>query len=140
MSPIESREAVLFANEAFYRAFADRDLSAMNRAWLKEGSVACIHPGWPALHERAQIMETWAQIFDNADNDPPAEIRGVRCMVMGDSAIVLCYEVFGDGALVATNVFQRVGAIWALAHHHASPTANVPKPNREEEAAERVLN
>ena len=40
------RDAVLFTNEAFYRAFADRDLAAMDGLWSRHGSVTCIHPGW----------------------------------------------------------------------------------------------
>ena len=39
-------EAVLFANEAFYRAFADRDVEAMDEVWAQGVPVACIHPGW----------------------------------------------------------------------------------------------
>ena len=35
MSPLADREAVLFANEAFYRAFADRDIDAMDALWAR---------------------------------------------------------------------------------------------------------
>lgn len=136
-----SREAVLFANEAFYRAFADRDLAAMDAVWLSEGSVACIHPGWPALHERGEIMQTWQRIFANPENHPPTEVRGLRCVMLGDAAFVICYEVFGEGALIATNLFRRVGARWQMVHHQASPTSNLPQASDDEEDAdERVLN
>ena len=37
--------AVLFANDAFYLAFATRDLSAMEALWAKACPVACIHLG-----------------------------------------------------------------------------------------------
>ena len=36
---------MLFANEAFYRAFADRDMAAMDGVWAVHAPVACIHPG-----------------------------------------------------------------------------------------------
>ncbi len=39
------RDAVLFANEAFYRAFVDRDLATMEQVWSRRDSVVCIHPG-----------------------------------------------------------------------------------------------
>lgn len=135
-----SREAVLFANEAFYRAFADRDYAAMDALWLRDGSVACIHPGWPALHEREQIMQTWEQIFENRDNEPPREVRGVRCILMDNTAMVIGYEIFADGALIATNVFRRNGAVWAIVHHQASPTDSVPARREEQEEPEPLLN
>jgi hypothetical protein len=37
-------DAVLFANEAFYRAFADRDEEAMEDLWSATAQVACLHP------------------------------------------------------------------------------------------------
>ncbi|MEE8533734.1 MAG: nuclear transport factor 2 family protein, partial [Alphaproteobacteria bacterium] len=42
-------QTVLFVNEAFYQAFADGDLAAMDAVWAREAPVACIHPGWAAL-------------------------------------------------------------------------------------------
>jgi hypothetical protein len=45
MSAIADREQVLFANEAFYRAFADRDIDAMDALWARGEPVLCIHPG-----------------------------------------------------------------------------------------------
>ena len=50
-------EAVLFANEAFYQAFAARDLAAMEEVWAHHCPVACIHPGWPPLHGRQAVNE-----------------------------------------------------------------------------------
>ena len=46
---MSDEEAVLAANEAFYRAFAARDFAAMDALWAAEAPVACIHPGWDAL-------------------------------------------------------------------------------------------
>ena len=52
----EEREAVLAANRAFYRAFAERDVDAMDQIWAPTGAVVCLHPGQPPLHGRAEIM------------------------------------------------------------------------------------
>jgi hypothetical protein len=41
--------AVLDANSAFYRAFAARDVAAMEAVWSGERPVACIHPGWDGV-------------------------------------------------------------------------------------------
>ena len=51
-------DAVLFANEAFYRAFADRDMDAMEDLWAASGPVCCIHPGWEAIYEREPQLRT----------------------------------------------------------------------------------
>ena len=37
--------AVLFANDAFYLAFANRDYDAMDVIWARDAPVTCIHPG-----------------------------------------------------------------------------------------------
>ena len=39
-------DAVLAANLEFYRAFAARDLAAMDRIWARRATVLCTHPGW----------------------------------------------------------------------------------------------
>jgi hypothetical protein len=94
-----AHDAVLFANEAFYQAFATRDLAAMEQVWARHCPVACIHPGWPPLH---------------------------GATVFGDSAMVVCFEAVPGGFLVATNLFVRQGAVWKLVHHQAGPTNGQP--------------
>ena len=42
---IPDEHAVLAANAAFYRAFAERDVDAMDALWARSIPVACIHPG-----------------------------------------------------------------------------------------------
>ncbi len=64
------KEAVLFANEAFYRSFADGDFAAMEALWSRNSPVACIHPGWPPLSGRAKIMESWRGILANPPSPP----------------------------------------------------------------------
>ena len=58
-------EQALFVNEAFYLAFAQKDLTAMDNLWAREHPVICVHPGWPAITDRAEIMQTWQQILSN---------------------------------------------------------------------------
>ena len=48
-------DAILFANEAFYHAFADGDSAAMEALWASQTPVCCIHPGWGAIHELSLI-------------------------------------------------------------------------------------
>ena len=50
----ETGEAdLLRANRAFYEAFNERDIAAMDELWAHHTPVACVHPGWPPLHVAA---------------------------------------------------------------------------------------
>jgi ketosteroid isomerase-like protein len=125
MTAIADREAVLFANEAFYRAFADRDIEAMERLWGKVEPIACIHPGWPALVGRAEVLGSWTRILVNPDS-PTIDCLRPQAFVFGETAMVICYEVIQKQALVATNLFRREKDGWKLVHHQASPAPSIP--------------
>jgi hypothetical protein len=113
---------VLAANAAFYRAFAERDLDAMEALWARSARVACTHPGWRALHGRDAVMESWRSILDNPDAPEIACSR--ESVIPGDGmAVVLCVESLRGGSLAATNVFVRESGEWRLVHHHAGPIA-----------------
>jgi ketosteroid isomerase-like protein len=131
MSAIADREAVLFANEAFYRAFADRDIEAMDRLWGRVEPIACIHPGWPALVGRAEVLGSWTRILVNPQS-PGIDCRNPRAFVFGDTAMVICYEVIRKQALVATNLFRREKDGWKIVHHQASPAPAPPEPDDDE--------
>jgi hypothetical protein len=60
---MSQRPAILFANDAFYTAFATGDLAAMDAVWARRAPVCCIHPGWTALNDRDAIMESWRGIL-----------------------------------------------------------------------------
>ncbi len=116
-------QTVLFVNEAFYQAFADGDLAAMDAVWAREAPVACIHPGWAALDGREAVMESWRAILDN-ENRPAIRCRAAKAHVLSGAAFVICYETIGQGVLVATNVFVREGRSWKMVHHQAGPTTS----------------
>ena len=129
---MSERDAVLFANEAFYRAFADRDTAAMEALWSREAPVACIHPGWSALVSRREVIESWRRILTN-QNSPKVNCRDATAFVHGEAAFVVCYEEIDGNFLVATNVFRREGRQWKLVHHQAGPTSYTPAEGEEEE-------
>jgi len=118
-------DAVLFANEAFYRAFTDRDMRAMNEVWAREHPIACIHPGWEPLFGRDAVLGSWQAILAGAQS-PGIACRDPRPFVHGGAAHVICYEELGGTYLIATNVFVREGSLWRLVHHQAGPTAGAP--------------
>jgi len=112
------QDAVLAANLEFYRAFATRDLSAMEALWTREAPVACIHPGWTALRDRETIIESWESILSNPDA-PRVACFDEQVFLYGDVALVLCEEELEGGTLAASNFFVREDGIWRIAHHHA---------------------
>ncbi len=115
-------EALLAANDAFYRAFNQRDLEAMEMVWSQSVPVSCIHPGWNLLSGRAEVLESWEAIMSN-----PEQVRivsgGATAEVVGSVAFVVCREFVGGSPLIATNLFVREGIDWRLVHHHSSPVA-----------------
>jgi hypothetical protein len=128
MSARDEQE-VLFANEAFYRAFADRDFRAMDALWARDCPIACVHPGWGMLAGRREVIESWASLLANP-RSPTPECRAPRAFVYGDAAFVICFEELAGNFLVATNVFVREAGAWRLVHHQSGPTAD--RPAREE--------
>ncbi len=121
---------ILARNVAFYDAFNSRDIRAMDRMWAERAPVVCLHPGSTALHGRSQVIRSWQSIL-SSDGAPKVSIEGSRVVMLGDTAMVLCYERVvdpdtGNGAvLAATNVFVREVGEWRLVHHHSSAIGRI---------------
>jgi len=116
-------DGVLAANAAFYRAFAEADLSAMDKLVARDHAVAVIHPGWPVVSGRADVMKTWRTIFaEGPQNVCPVD---PEIFAYGDIALVIVYEKTAGIFLAATNVFVREAGDWRLVHHQAGP---IPAP------------
>jgi ketosteroid isomerase-like protein len=114
--------AVLAANAAFYRAFAERDVAAMDALWAHSVAVACVHPGWQVLNGREAVMASWRGILNGVP--PTIQCSEETAHVTGTSAFVVCTETLEAGELVATNVFVQEAGDWKIAHHHAGPVAS----------------
>lgn len=121
-------DAVLAANDAFYRAFESLEIDRMRALWLSSATISCIHPGWAALVGWPAVMESWEQIFAGTLS-MRFTLSDVSVHVAGDAAWVLCVENIEsrqvDGAAAArvqaTNVFQRRDGRWHIVHHHGGP-------------------
>ncbi|TMJ24058.1 MAG: DUF4440 domain-containing protein [Alphaproteobacteria bacterium] len=136
----DERDAVLAANRAFYRAFNERDIDAMEQVWAPSGAMVCLHPGQGPLHDRAEILRSWRGILGHP------EAPRVRCTdewVVGRSglALVVCREILANGQLMATNTFVRLSDGWHMVGHHSGPvpaierrqtasSATAPTPDR----------
>ena len=124
----DPHEALREANAAFYRAVEELSLAGMERLWLHESWVRCIHPGWDLLVGWDVIRQSWEQIFSGT-----SWIRvtptGVDVQVLGDVGMVGCAENItatsdgdvGVAVAQATNLFLRTAEGWRMFHHHSSP-------------------
>ena len=124
---------LLRVNAAFYEAFASRDIEAMDELWARGVEVACVHPGWQALHGRDEVMASWRAILLGG-NAPDIHCEAATALPLGDSAgLVVCTERIEGEALVATNTFVREGGLWHVAHHQSGPLSQpleLPDPTR----------
>ncbi len=130
-----AEEDLLRANLSFYEAIGAGDIEGMDALWATQVPVACVHPGWHALDDRDEVMESWRGIL-TSEAAPAVACRGARAQLHGDCALVTCYEQIGESLLVATNIFRRLdgpqGPQWKMVHHQAGP-CNLPPEALEEE-------
>lgn len=122
---MSQRNAVLFANEAFYLAFNGRDYAAMDALWAKNAPVSCIHPGGGPIFDREAVMASWQSILGH-DSSAAIQFHAPRVRMLGEHAVVVCFEEIAGNMLIATNVFAREGRAWKVVHHQAGPTAETP--------------
>jgi len=120
-------DAVLAVNAEFYSAFAERDLEAMDGLWARRSPVACIHPGWPPVTGRDEVLASWDRILGNAGS-PAIECVSPEAFFCGDAIFVICFERIEDSLLAATNIFVREDGLWRMVHHQSGPTAGAPEP------------
>ncbi|MFF3642538.1 nuclear transport factor 2 family protein [Streptomyces sp. NPDC002564] len=99
-------------------------------------AISCVHPGWPVLRGRGEVLRSYALIMANTEYIQ-FFLTDLKVGVAGDTALVTCTENIlsggpppeGGGELgplvgqlvVATNVFRRTPDGWKLWSHHASP-------------------
>jgi ketosteroid isomerase-like protein len=128
-------EAVEEANTALYEAVEQGDLEALGALWL-DAEVSVVHPGWPVLTGRGEVMRSYALIMANTDYIQ-FFLTDVEIAVIGDTALVSCTENILSGGpaqddgevgplvgglVVATNVFHRTeDGGWKVWSHHGSP-------------------
>lgn len=120
-----STEQALFANDAFYLAFAARDIEHMDALWARHSAVICLHPGWPALTSRDQIMQSWSRILGNPQQKP-IDVYGAEAFEVGTSYAVVCYEELDGNVMVATNLFLKEDDNMVLVSHQSGPCGQPP--------------
>lgn len=122
------RAQVTAANRAFYEAFENLDMQAMEACWQPGADVSCLHPGGPWLQGWDDVMASWEAIMANTGYIE-FEIDVLSVRISDPVAWVTCTERItsvGQGGtaeaeVAATNVFLLGGDGWRLVLHHGSP-------------------
>ena len=122
----------LFANEAFYLAFNQKDLDAMRAVWSASEGLVCLHPGWPALLGRTAVLESWENILANPQQMSLA-MYGAEATALGgvrgtEAVMVTCYERVGGNIMVASNLYIAENGLAKLVHHQSGPCGDPPPP------------
>ncbi|MEU1123973.1 nuclear transport factor 2 family protein [Streptomyces sp. NPDC005899] len=143
-------EALDRANTAFYEAMERGDLDALSDLWLpgEDLTVSCVHPGWPVLTGRGEVLRSYALIMANTEYIQ-FFLTDVGVSMTGDTALVTCTENILSGGpaeegdalgplvgqlVVATNVFRRTPDGWKLWSHHGSPVLAETGEEEDEES------
>jgi hypothetical protein len=122
-------DAVLGQNLEFYRAFSTRNMGSMERLWARLAPVSCVHPGWPLITGREEVLRSWRAILRNP-LAPAVLCYDERATLYGEAALVTCEEELETGTLAAANLFSREGGLWRLVHHQATPVQDRRTPAR----------
>ncbi|MCW2601046.1 MAG: 3-dehydroquinate dehydratase [Frankiales bacterium] len=117
------------ANAALYVAFETGDIDLMEAVWDAEEpeALVCVHPGWPMLRGRANVLRSWSAVMAGTEYIQFL-LTDVQVTVHGETALVTCTEnvltsadVGENAAVVTTNVFVRRQDGWKLLVHHGAP-------------------
>ncbi|MFE7129593.1 nuclear transport factor 2 family protein [Streptomyces sp. NPDC057638] len=127
-------EQVEEANTTFYETMERGDFDRLSELWLDD-DVSCVHPGWPVLSGRGEVLRSYALIMANTEYIQ-FFLTDVKVSLAGDTALVTCTENILSGGpaedggelgplvgqlVVATNIFRRTPDGWKLWSHHGSP-------------------
>ncbi|MFE7466772.1 nuclear transport factor 2 family protein [Streptomyces sp. NPDC057499] len=143
--------AVERANTTFYEAMERGDYEELSGLWLpgEDLTVSCVHPGWPVLSGRGEVLRSYALIMANTDYIQ-FFLTDVGISMTGDTALVTCTENILSGGpaedgnalgplvgqlVVATNVFRRTPDGWKLWSHHGSPVLTENGEEGDEESS-----
>ncbi len=146
MSPAEVA-VIESLNQDFYSAIEAGDLDRMTEIWAEDvpgRTASCVHPGWPLLTGRAEVLRSWALIMANTTYIQFV-LTDVSTSFVGDVAVLTCAENiltagdeddetgFAAGRVVATNMFVRTAEGWRLWLHHGSPVLQAEEDDEEVE-------
>jgi len=126
-TPEDELAEIQETNARFYRAVESRDLDAMEALWLHADYVRCVHPGWSLITGWESVRQSWEAIFKDSRelrftlSDLQIQVEGGLAWVTGAENILSHSQGnIAVTAVLATNVFERLGSRWRMVLHHAS--------------------
>lgn len=126
-----ARNQARAANSAFYAAFDDGDMKAMEAVWSSREDISVFHPNARGIRGRDSVMLSWRHVLVDA---APPDITPVELALIlsGKTAMVICEEDLGSARMIATNIYANENGSWRLVHHQASPLPVVPDTGRKQ--------
>lgn len=129
----QEEEEVAQVNLEFYRAFESLDIKEMEKVWLKESHIGCVHPDWALLKGWEDVVISWRKIFENTQ-EMRFHLTDITIHVRGSLAWLTLYEnitsqVEGKsvkGVILTTNIFEKQQGKWWIIHHHGAQTMAPP--------------
>ncbi len=113
--------------QQFYEALQRADIEALMAIWSDDDEIVCVHPGGPRVVGANAIRAAFESIFANgAIAARPEKVRRLQSVDCAVHSVLERIEIPTDEGpqtawVVATNVYVKSGAGWAMAAHHASP-------------------
>jgi uncharacterized protein (TIGR02246 family) len=115
------------AEDAYYDAIDEKDLSAMMSVWEESEQILCLLPMMPLLQGRANIRQAWKPML-GGELQLEMEVKHLEWIEGDKLAIHLVEEhvkVPGQPQtqiVYATNVYRRSEDGWRILMHQNAPT------------------
>ncbi len=124
-SPIPTGDPLLLAVNAFYAAFNERDITAMERTWASDGilynPIGGVRRGWP------EIARVYERLFSGpvrvrvSFHDYSLRIDGNMAFVAGrERGVAARGDRTVSLAIRTSRIFARTPDGWEQVHHHGS--------------------
>lgn len=122
------------AEIAFYEAIEQADIQALGRVWSLDDNIVCIHPGANRIEGRAQVLESFSDMFAESPSIGFSISDALQTESDGLAIHLVREEIEFDGQLVSimvsTNIYHMEDGGWRMLLHHSS---HEPEPNFEVE-------
>jgi len=116
---MDSEAGALCANNEFYAAFRACDADRMGKLWLDSDRCRCLHPGWPAIEGREEIVSSWEALLSSR-GQMDIQCQRPTVQIRGNLACLICLECLDKVTMVvAVNKFEATPQGWKMWYHEA---------------------
>ena len=112
------------AEIAFYEAIERGDINALGSVWSLDDSIVCIHPGANRIEGRAQVLESFSDMFAESPAIGFSISDSLQTQSDGLAIHLVREEIELNGQLisimVSTNIYHKEDGGWRMLLHHSS--------------------